>query len=109
LKRLLTKDHVRHYPALHQQSGASIHCEQIRDDQLASTRDCGSRKWRHKLNLYALWRGLFSTPTWLAELDQVKCPVLLLSGTDDAEAPADFRNPTLRRKELRSVNQYLVR
>ncbi|MDQ2770922.1 MAG: alpha/beta hydrolase [Bacteroidota bacterium] len=49
------------------------------------------------------WRRYFLTFDPMAELDQVKCPVLLLSGTDDAEAPAELHLAALE-KELRSVN-----
>ena len=49
------------------------------------------------------WRRFFLTFDPVAELDQVKCPVLLLSGTDDAEAPADLHLAALE-KELRSIN-----
>ena len=49
------------------------------------------------------WRRYFLTFDPMAELDQVKCPVLLLSGTDDAEAPAELHLTALER-ELRSVN-----
>lgn len=49
------------------------------------------------------WRRYFLNFDPLAELDQVKCPVLLLSGTEDEEAPADLHLNPLE-KELRSVN-----
>ena len=49
------------------------------------------------------WRRYFLTFDPVAELDQVKCPVLLLSGTDDAEAPADMHLAALE-KELRSIS-----
>ena len=49
------------------------------------------------------WRRYFLAFDPVAELDQVKCPVLLLSGTDDAEAPADLHLVALE-KELRSIN-----
>ena len=49
------------------------------------------------------WRRYFLTFDPIAELDQVKCPVLLLSGTNDAEAPADLHLTALE-KELRSTN-----
>jgi uncharacterized protein len=49
------------------------------------------------------WRRYFLTFDPVAELDQVKCPVLLLSGTDDAEAPADVHLAALE-KELRSIS-----
>ena len=39
----------------------------------------------------------------VAELDRVNCPVLLLSGTDDLEAPADMHLTALE-KELKSIN-----
>ncbi len=49
------------------------------------------------------WRRYFLAFDPLAELDQVHCPVLLLGGTDDAEAPADLHLAALE-KELKSVN-----
>ena len=49
------------------------------------------------------WRRYFLAFDPLAELDQVRCPVLLLGGTDDAEAPADLHLTALE-KELKSVN-----
>lgn len=49
------------------------------------------------------WQRYFLAFDPVAELDQVKCPVLLLSGTDDPEAPADLHLSALE-KELRSVN-----
>ena len=49
------------------------------------------------------WRRYFLTFDPVAELDQVKCPVLLLSGTEDTEAPAELHLTALE-KELRSVN-----
>ncbi|GAA3959786.1 alpha/beta hydrolase family protein [Hymenobacter antarcticus] len=39
----------------------------------------------------------------VADLDQVRCPVLLLNGTDDVEAPADLHLTALE-KELKSAN-----
>ena len=53
------------------------------------------------------WRRYFLTFDPIAELDQVKCPVLLLSGTDDAEAPADLHLNALE-KELRSISHTTV-
>jgi pimeloyl-ACP methyl ester carboxylesterase len=53
------------------------------------------------------WRRYFLTFDPVAELDQVKCPVLLLSGTDDAEAPADLHLNALE-KELRSISHSTV-
>ncbi|MGY3091441.1 fermentation-respiration switch protein FrsA (DUF1100 family) [Hymenobacter sp. UYAg731] len=49
------------------------------------------------------WRRYFLSFDPIADLDQVHCPVLLLSGTDDAEAPADLHLTALE-KELKSVN-----
>ena len=43
----------------------------------------------------------------VAELDRVNCPVLLLSGTDDLEAPADMHLTALE-KELKSINHNTV-
>jgi len=53
------------------------------------------------------WRHYFLSFDPLAELDQVRCPVLLLGGTDDAEAPADLHLAALE-KELKSVNHATV-
>lgn len=49
------------------------------------------------------WRRYFLSFDPIADLDQVRCPVLLLSGTDDAEAPVDIHLAALE-KELKSVN-----
>ena len=49
------------------------------------------------------WRRHFLTFDPIAELDQVQCPVLLLSGTTDLEAPAELHQAALE-KELKSVN-----
>jgi len=53
------------------------------------------------------WRRYFLNFDPVAELDQVKCPVLLLSGTDDVEAPADLHMAALE-KELRSISHTTV-
>ena len=53
------------------------------------------------------WRHYFLSFDPVAELDQVRCPVLLLSGTDDLEAPADLHLAALE-KELKSVNHATV-
>jgi fermentation-respiration switch protein FrsA (DUF1100 family) len=53
------------------------------------------------------WRRFFLSYDPIDELDQVSCPVLLLSGTDDHEAPADLHLTALE-KELRSVNRATV-
>ena len=50
------------------------------------------------------WRRYFLTFDPIAELDQVQCPVLLLSGTTDLEAPAELHQAALE-KELKSVNR----
>ena len=49
------------------------------------------------------WQRYFLAFDPIANLDQVRCPVLLLSGTDDAEAPAEWHLVALE-KELKSVN-----
>ena len=49
------------------------------------------------------WQRYFLSFDPIAELDQVRCPVLLLSGTEDAEAPAELHLAALE-KELKSVN-----
>ena len=53
------------------------------------------------------WRRYFLSFDPVAELDQVRCPVLLLGGTDDLEAPADLHLAALE-KELKSVNRATV-
>ena len=53
------------------------------------------------------WRHYFLGFDPIAELDQVGCPVLLLSGTEDLEAPADLHLSALE-KELKSVNHNVV-
>ena len=50
------------------------------------------------------WRRYFLAFDPLAELDQVRCPVLLLSGTADQEAPAELHLAALE-KELKSINR----
>ena len=49
------------------------------------------------------WYRYFLAFDPIDELDQVSCPVLLLNGTDDLEAPADLHLTALE-KELRSAN-----
>lgn len=49
------------------------------------------------------WYRYFLTFDPIAELAEVKCPVLLLNGTDDLEAPADLHLLQLE-KELKSIN-----
>ncbi|GAA4352563.1 alpha/beta hydrolase [Hymenobacter saemangeumensis] len=50
------------------------------------------------------WQRYFLAFDPIASLDQVKCPVLLLNGTNDLEAPADLHLSALE-KELKSVNK----
>ena len=50
------------------------------------------------------WLRYFLAFDPVASLDQVRCPVLLLSGTDDIEAPAELHLMALE-KELKSVNR----
>ena len=50
------------------------------------------------------WRRYFLAFDPVADLDQVRCPVLLLNGTDDMEAPAEL-HLTVLEKELKSVNR----
>ncbi|UOQ97959.1 alpha/beta hydrolase [Hymenobacter sp. 5317J-9] len=59
------------------------------------------------VKLLTPWRHFFLSYDPIAELDQVACPVLLLSGTDDQEAPADLHLTALE-KELKSVNRATV-
>lgn len=54
--------------------------------------------------LFTPWKRYFLTFDPIATLDQVNCPVLLLSGTEDLEAPADLHLTALE-KELKSVNR----
>ncbi|MDO7874697.1 alpha/beta fold hydrolase [Hymenobacter sp. ASUV-10] len=49
------------------------------------------------------WQRHFLAFDPIASLDQVKCPVLLLGGTNDQEAPADLHLTALE-KELKSFN-----
>ncbi|GAC1382123.1 MAG: alpha/beta fold hydrolase [Hymenobacter sp.] len=53
------------------------------------------------------WQHYFLSFDPIANLDQVHCPVLLLSGTDDLEAPADLHLVALE-KELKSVTRNTV-
>jgi len=53
------------------------------------------------------WHHYFLAFDPIVELDQVHCPVLLLSGTDDLDAPADTHLAALE-KELKSVNHATV-
>lgn len=50
------------------------------------------------------WRTYFLSFDPIAELDGVSCPVLLLNGANDLQAPADLHLTALE-KELRSVNR----
>ena len=78
----------------------SIVSNMMRQDQPDLTPEAAQKAAAEQLTP---WRLYFLTFDPVAELDQVKCPVLLLSGTDDAEAPADMHLNALE-KELRSVN-----
>ncbi|HEX8326925.1 MAG TPA: alpha/beta fold hydrolase [Hymenobacter sp.] len=53
------------------------------------------------------WRRYFLGFDPLEELDQVQCPVLLLTGMDDLESPADLHQAALE-KELKSINRNTV-
>jgi|SRR6476661_10311503 len=53
------------------------------------------------------WQRYFLAFDPIATLDQVKCPVLLLNGTNDTEAPADLHLNALE-KELKSFNKGTV-
>ena len=53
------------------------------------------------------WRHFFLSFDPVADLDQVRCPVLLLSGTADQDAPADLHLTALE-KELKSINRATV-
>ncbi|MDB5233738.1 MAG: hypothetical protein JWR44_731 [Hymenobacter sp.] len=68
------------------------------DPQLAQT--AASR-------LLTPWNRYFLSFDPVAELDQVRCPVLLLGGTDDMDAPAELHQTALE-KELKSFNHNTV-
>jgi fermentation-respiration switch protein FrsA (DUF1100 family) len=51
------------------------------------------------------WQRYFLSFDPVEELNQVRCPVLLLSGTSDLEAPPELHQVALE-KELKSVNRY---
>ena len=53
------------------------------------------------------WQRYFLAFDPVAELDQVSCPVLLLNGTDDLEAPANLHLTALE-KELKSANHTIT-
>jgi len=53
------------------------------------------------------WRRFFLAFDPISELDQVQCPVLLLNGTNDQQAPAELHLVALE-KELKSVNRTVV-
>ena len=53
------------------------------------------------------WQRYFLSFDPVADLDQVHCPVLLLSGTDDLEAPVDQHLAALE-KELKSVSHSIT-
>jgi fermentation-respiration switch protein FrsA (DUF1100 family) len=53
------------------------------------------------------WRHYFLSFDPLDGLDEVRCPVLLLSGTSDLQAPAELHLTALE-KELKSVNRNTV-
>jgi len=50
------------------------------------------------------WRHYFLSFDPIAELDEVRCPVLLLNGTSDLQAPAELHLTALE-KELKSINR----
>ena len=82
----------------------SIVSNMMRQDQPDLTPEAAQKAAAEQLTP---WRRYFLTFDPVAELDQVKCPVLLLSGTNDAEAPADLHLNALE-KELRSVSHSTV-
>ena len=82
----------------------SIVSNMMRQDQPDLTPDAAQKAAAEQLTP---WRRYFLTFDPVAELDQVKCPVLLLSGTDDAEAPAELHLNALE-KELRSISHTTV-
>lgn len=53
------------------------------------------------------WQRYFLAFSPLDELDQVQCPVLLLTGTSDEQSPADLHQAALE-KELKSINRNTV-
>ena len=82
----------------------SIVSNMMRQDQPDLTPEAAQKAATEQLTP---WRRYFLTFDPVAELDQVKCPVLLLSGTDDAEAPVDLHLGALER-ELRSISHSTV-
>lgn len=82
----------------------SIVSNMMRQDQPDLTSEAAQKVAAEQLTP---WRRYFLSFDPVAELDQVKCPVLLLSGTDDAEAPAELHLDALE-KELRSINHGTV-
>ncbi|WP_426058474.1 alpha/beta hydrolase family protein [Hymenobacter sp. B1770] len=56
-------------------------------------------------DLLTPWQRYFLAFDPVEELAQVRCPVLLLSGTNDLEAPAELHQTALE-KELKSSNRY---
>ena len=82
----------------------SIVSNMMRQDQPDLTPEAAHKA---AAELLTPWRRYFLTFDPVAELDQVKCPVLLLSGTDDAEAPAGLHLVALE-KELRSIGHGTV-
>ncbi|GAA4025181.1 alpha/beta fold hydrolase [Hymenobacter glaciei] len=82
----------------------SIVSNMMRQDQPELTPEAAQKAAAEQLTP---WRRYFLTFDPVAELDQVKCPVLLLSGTDDSEAPADLHLVALE-KELRSISHSTV-
>ena len=82
----------------------SIVSNMMRQDQPDLTPEAAQKAAAEQLTP---WRRYFLTFDPIAELDQVKCPVLLLSGTDDAEAPAELHLNALE-KELRSISHSTV-
>ncbi|OGX89082.1 hypothetical protein BEN47_08115 [Hymenobacter lapidarius] len=82
----------------------SIVSNMLRQDQPALAAPAAQAAARQ---LLTPWHRYFLSFDPLEQLDQVRCPVLLLSGTSDLEAPADLHQMALE-KELKSVNRQTV-
>ncbi|OGX85485.1 hypothetical protein BEN48_01180 [Hymenobacter glacialis] len=78
----------------------SIVSNMLRQDQPALDASAAQAAARH---LLTPWHRYFLSFDPIEQLDQIRCPVLLLSGTSDLEAPADLHQTQLE-KELRSFN-----
>jgi pimeloyl-ACP methyl ester carboxylesterase len=87
-----------------QQQAQSIVANMLRQDSTGLDAVAAQSK---AAQLLTPWQRSFLAFDPIASLDQVQCPVLLLSGTNDQEAPAELHLTALE-KELKSVNHYTV-